>query len=45
MHVVSRWYRAPEAIFGEQDYDAQIDNWSIGCILGEMIKFSNIYDT
>ena len=45
MHVVSRWYRAPEAIFGEQDYDTQLDNWSVGCILGEMIKFSNIYET
>lgn len=45
MHVVSRWYRAPEAILGEQDYDTQLDTWSVGCILGEMIKFSSIYGT
>lgn len=43
--MVSRWYRAPEAIFGEQDYDTQLDTWSVGCVLGEMIKFSSIYDT
>lgn len=41
MHVVSRWYRAPEIILGELDYTTASDNWSIGVILGEMIKFMN----
>ena len=35
-HVVTRWYRAPELILLEKNYDAAIDMWSVGCILGEM---------
>ena len=36
-HVVSRWYRAPEIILKEVNYDTKIDQWSLGCIAGEMI--------
>ena len=43
MHVVSRWYRAPEIILGELDYTTASDNWSAGVILGEMVKFMNQY--
>ena len=42
-HVASRWYRAPELILTKKDYDAGIDMWSLGCILGELIKFSDPY--
>ena len=35
-HVVSRWYRAPEIILVEKQYDTSIDMWSVGCILSEM---------
>jgi len=34
--VVTTWYRAPEILFGSQEYSVPIDMWSIGCILGEM---------
>ena len=33
----SRWYRAPEILYGSQSYDERIDLWSMGCTFGEMI--------
>lgn len=42
-HVVSRWYRAPEIILVEKQYDTSIDMWSVGCILSEMISCTEQY--
>ena len=42
-HVVTRWYRAPEVILMEKEYDESIDLWSAGCILSEMISSSEQY--
>ena len=36
--VVTRWYRAPEVILEYTEYDAAIDMWSVGCIVGEMLR-------
>jgi mitogen-activated protein kinase 1/3 len=36
-HVVTRWYRAPEIILIEKNYDAKIDMWSVGCIYAELL--------
>ena len=36
-HVVTRWYRAPELILMQQYYNAEIDIWSVGCILVSLI--------
>lgn len=36
-HVVTRWYRPPEIILVEWQYDCKVDVWSAGCILGEML--------
>jgi len=38
VHVVSRWYRAPELILIETNYTSSIDVWSVGCIFGELMK-------
>jgi serine/threonine protein kinase len=38
LHVVSRWYRAPEIILMQTKYDASIEMWSVGCIMGELIS-------
>lgn len=35
IEVVTQWYRAPEILLGEKQYDARIDMWSMGCIMGE----------
>lgn len=37
-YICSRCYRAPELIFGATNYNPQIDMWSMGCILVEMIN-------
>eukprot|EP00501_MAST-03F_sp_TOSAG23-6_P002312 GSMAST32.ASY1.ANO1.2414.1 assembled CDS len=37
-HVVTRWYRAPEVVVMEPEYTTQIDLWSFGCILGELLQ-------
>lgn len=36
-HVVTRWYRAPEVILIEKNYDTKIDVWSMGCIYAELL--------
>jgi len=37
-YICSRCYRAPELIFGATNYTTQIDMWSTGCVLVEMIN-------
>lgn len=36
-YVVTRYYRAPEVILG-MGYKENVDLWSVGCIMGEMIR-------
>jgi serine/threonine protein kinase len=36
--VVTVWYRAPELFFGQKDYSAPVDIWSVGCIFAEMVQ-------
>lgn len=36
-NVVTRWYRAPELLFGSKHYTKAIDIWSIGTIFAEMM--------
>ncbi|XP_034559986.1 glycogen synthase kinase-3 beta-like isoform X3 [Notolabrus celidotus] len=36
-YICSRYYRAPELIFGATDYTANIDIWSAGCVLAELL--------
>merc|ERR1719215_1755589 len=37
VYTCSRYFRAPEVIFGSQSYDCSVDLWAAGCIMGEMI--------
>ncbi|XP_074605424.1 glycogen synthase kinase-3-like [Brevipalpus obovatus] len=36
-YICSRYYRAPELIFGSTDYTTMIDVWSAGCVLAELL--------
>ncbi|XP_034197995.1 shaggy-related protein kinase eta isoform X2 [Prunus dulcis] len=36
-YICSRFYRAPELIFGATDYTTSIDIWSAGCVLAELL--------
>lgn len=35
--VVTRWYRAPELLFGSHYYSGGVDIWAIGCIFAELM--------
>ncbi|KAI3741276.1 hypothetical protein L1987_58947 [Smallanthus sonchifolius] len=36
-YICSRYYRAPELIFGATEYTNAIDMWSAGCVLAELL--------
>ena len=37
-HVISRFYRPPEIILMEKNYDACVDIWSVGCVFAELLN-------
>ncbi|KPA78475.1 glycogen synthase kinase 3 (GSK3) [Leptomonas pyrrhocoris] len=42
-YICSRYYRAPELIFGNQHYTTAVDVWSVGCIFAEMMLGEPIF--
>ncbi|KAI4375772.1 hypothetical protein MLD38_013599 [Melastoma candidum] len=50
-YICSRYYRAPELIFGATEYTTAIDIWSAGCVMAELLLgqanpcFSKIHPT
>jgi len=42
-YICSRYYRAPELIFGATDYDFQIDVWSSGCVIAETVLTTPLF--
>eukprot|EP00184_Porphyridium_aerugineum_P007347 CAMPEP_0184707374 /NCGR_PEP_ID=MMETSP0313-20130426/37237_1 /TAXON_ID=2792 /ORGANISM="Porphyridium aerugineum, Strain SAG 1380-2" /LENGTH=424 /DNA_ID=CAMNT_0027168949 /DNA_START=737 /DNA_END=2011 /DNA_ORIENTATION=- len=36
-YICSRYYRAPELIFGATEYSTAIDVWSAGCVMAELL--------
>lgn len=36
-NVTTRFYRAPEILFGGSHYGPSIDMWALGCIFGELL--------
>lgn len=41
-YIQSRYYRAPEVVFGMQ-YGPEIDIWSLGCVLCEMVTGQPVF--
>eukprot|EP00936_MAST-01D_sp_MAST-1D-sp1_P000041 g41.t1 len=41
--VQTRWYRAPEILFGAHEYDSAIDMWGAGAVLGEMLAGAPLF--
>lgn len=41
--VATRWYRAPELLYGAKFYNTSIDMWSVGCIFAEMLNNSPLF--
>lgn len=36
-HISSRWYRSPEIILTQEDYNSKIDIWALGCMMAELL--------
>jgi glycogen synthase kinase 3 beta len=36
-YICSRYYRAPELVFGSTNYTTAIDIWSTGCVMAELM--------
>lgn len=41
--VATRWYRAPELLYGAKNYDLGVDIWAVGCIFGELLNSSPLF--
>jgi len=41
--VATRWYRAPELLYGSKEYDRGIDIWALGAIFAELFTRSPIF--
>ena len=41
--VATRWYRAPELLFGSRHYDGGVDLWAVGTIFGELLNHSPLF--
>ena len=42
--ICTIWYRPPEILLGQRDYDYSVDMWSLGCVIGEMITKEPLFD-
>jgi len=42
-YICSRYYRAPELIFGSNDYTCIVDMWSFACVLAELLLGSPLF--
>jgi len=42
-YICSRYYRSPELIFESQNYNTQIDTWSLGCVFAECYLGSPLF--
>ncbi|XP_011550490.3 cyclin-dependent kinase 20 [Plutella xylostella] len=41
--VATRWYRAPELLYGARYYSEHVDLWAVGCIIAEMITKTPLF--
>ena len=40
-YISTRYYRAPELLYGNAYYGVEIDRWSAGCVLAELFSTGN----
>ncbi|CAK8579533.1 unnamed protein product [Lathyrus sativus] len=41
--VGTRWFRAPELLYGSTNYGLEIDLWSLGCIFAELLTLKPLF--
>mmetsp|Transcript_6045 Transcript_6045/g.7898 ORF Transcript_6045/g.7898 Transcript_6045/m.7898 type:complete len:672 (+) Transcript_6045:73-2088(+) len=42
-NVITLWYRPPELLLGNSEYNFAVDMWSVGCILAELLLCNAIF--
>lgn len=42
-YICSRYYRAPELVFGATAYTTSIDIWSTGCVMAELMRGAPLF--
>lgn len=42
-YVATRWYRAPEIMLNWMQYNSQVDIWSVGCIMAELLTGKTLF--
>ncbi|KAM0938568.1 putative protein-serine/threonine kinase CMGC-CDK-CCRK family [Dioscorea sansibarensis] len=42
-YVGTRWFRAPELLFGSTRYGIEIDLWALGCIFAELLSLKPLF--
>eukprot|EP00928_Gymnodinium_smaydae_P024760 TRINITY_DN1993_c2_g3_i1.p1 TRINITY_DN1993_c2_g3~~TRINITY_DN1993_c2_g3_i1.p1 ORF type:complete len:403 (+),score=47.03 TRINITY_DN1993_c2_g3_i1:149-1210(+) len=42
-YVCTRWYRAPEVLYGSEIYDFAVDMWSVGCVTVEIFTAKALF--
>jgi len=43
LEVGTRWYKAPEILYGSREYAQKVDIWSLGCILAELLDHTPLF--
>jgi len=41
--VITRWYRPPEILLGQKEYNSAVDIWSAGCLLALMAQNKHLF--
>ena len=41
--VGTKWYKAPEIIFGDKHYNKSVDIWSFGCLMAEIFLLEPLF--
>ncbi|OWM89880.1 cyclin-dependent kinase F-1 [Punica granatum] len=41
--VGTRWFRAPELLYGSTNYGLEVDLWSLGCIFAELLTLEPLF--
>ena len=41
--VVTLWYRSPDILLGNRDYNTSVDMWSCGCIFAGMVMREELF--
>ncbi|KAK7314451.1 hypothetical protein VNO77_32975 [Canavalia gladiata] len=41
--VGTRWFRAPELLYGSTDYGLEVDLWSLGCVFAELLTLKPLF--